>query len=103
MNVRRGGLGRGLGALIPSEPPTERRAGDDRPSIVDGGPALEAPASAHFAEVPIDAIAPNPRQPRTVFDEDALGELVHSALPGAGFLRQVGHRQRCVQDVLDPA
>ncbi|HEY5032041.1 MAG TPA: ParB/RepB/Spo0J family partition protein [Actinomycetes bacterium] len=89
MNVRRGGLGRGLGALIPSEPPTERRAGDDRPSIVDGGPALEAPASAHFAEVPIDAIAPNPRQPRTVFDEDALGELVHS-------IREIGLLQPIV-------
>jgi ParB family chromosome partitioning protein len=89
MNVRRGGLGRGLGALIPSEPPTERRSVDDRPSLVDGGPALEAPASAHFAEVPIDAIAPNPRQPRTVFDEDALGELVHS-------IREIGLLQPIV-------
>ena len=34
--------------------------------------------SAHFAEVPIDAITPNPRQPRTAFDEEALAELVHS-------------------------
>jgi ParB family chromosome partitioning protein len=89
MNVRRGGLGRGLGALIPSEPPAERRAGDDRPSLVDGGPALAAPASAHFAEVPIDAIAPNPRQPRTAFDEDALGELVHS-------IREIGLLQPIV-------
>ncbi len=89
MNVRRGGLGRGLGALIPSEPPAERGAGDDRPSLVDGGPALAAPASAHFAEVPIDAIAPNPRQPRTAFDEDALGELVHS-------IREIGLLQPIV-------
>jgi ParB family transcriptional regulator, chromosome partitioning protein len=89
MNVRRGGLGRGLGALIPSEPSTERRSVDDRPSLVDGGPALEAPASAHFAEVPIDAIAPNPRQPRTAFDEDALGELVHS-------IREIGLLQPIV-------
>jgi ParB family chromosome partitioning protein len=89
MNVRRGGLGRGLGALIPSEPPTERRSVDDRPSLVDGGPALEAPASAHFAEVPIDAIAPNPRQPRMAFDEDALGELVHS-------IREIGLLQPIV-------
>ncbi|MFB9377212.1 ParB/RepB/Spo0J family partition protein [Kineococcus gynurae] len=33
---------------------------------------------ARFAEIPIAAIRPNPRQPRTVFDEDDLAELVHS-------------------------
>ncbi len=33
---------------------------------------------ARFAELPVGAIVPNPRQPRTVFDEDALAELVHS-------------------------
>ncbi|WP_432494860.1 ParB/RepB/Spo0J family partition protein [Kineococcus auxinigenes] len=33
---------------------------------------------ARFAEVPIGAITANPRQPRTVFDEDELAELVHS-------------------------
>ncbi len=33
---------------------------------------------ATFAELPIDQIRPNPRQPRTVFDEDELAELVHS-------------------------
>jgi ParB family chromosome partitioning protein len=31
-----------------------------------------------FAELPIDEIRPNPRQPRQVFDEEALAELVHS-------------------------
>jgi ParB family transcriptional regulator, chromosome partitioning protein len=33
---------------------------------------------AHFAEIPVGAITPNPRQPRTVFDEDDMAELVHS-------------------------
>jgi ParB family chromosome partitioning protein len=33
---------------------------------------------ARFAELPVASIAPNPRQPRQVFDEDALAELVHS-------------------------
>lgn len=33
---------------------------------------------AHFAEIPVSAIRPNARQPRTVFDEDALAELVGS-------------------------
>jgi ParB family chromosome partitioning protein len=35
-------------------------------------------AGAFFAEIPVDDIAPNPRQPREVFDEDAMAELVHS-------------------------
>ena len=33
---------------------------------------------AYFAEVDVTAITPNPRQPRQVFDEEALAELVHS-------------------------
>ena len=35
-------------------------------------------AGAHFAELPVDSISPNPRQPREVFDADAMAELVHS-------------------------
>jgi ParB family chromosome partitioning protein len=33
---------------------------------------------ARFAELPVTSIRPNPRQPRTVFDEDEMAELVHS-------------------------
>jgi ParB family chromosome partitioning protein len=33
---------------------------------------------ARFAEVPVGAISPNPRQPRSVFDEEDMAELVHS-------------------------
>ena len=33
---------------------------------------------AYFAELDVTAITPNPRQPRQVFDEEALAELVHS-------------------------
>jgi ParB family chromosome partitioning protein len=53
---------------------------DGLPVTVDG---------AWFAEVPLDAITPNPRQPRTVFDEEELAELVHS-------LREVGLLQPVV-------
>jgi len=84
VNVRKGGLGRGLGALIPSAP----AAPPSVPAVIAGpGPAPEAAegpvepaavAGAHFAELPIDAITPNPKQPRSVFDEEALAELVHS-------------------------
>ncbi|WP_376774024.1 ParB/RepB/Spo0J family partition protein [Allostreptomyces psammosilenae] len=46
-------------------------------------------AGAYFAELPIDAITPNPNQPREVFDEEALEELVHS-------IREVGLLQPVV-------
>ena len=93
MTERRRGLGRGLGALIPSADPS------DRPVVTDGRPALvTAPhrdraepttRAAHYAEIPLDAVVPNPRQPRQVFDEDAMAELVHS-------LREVGLLQPIV-------
>jgi ParB family chromosome partitioning protein len=67
---RHGGLGRGLGALIPQ--------------ANDGDLAV---AGARFAEVPVDRIAPNPSQPRSHFDAEALAELVTS-------IREVGLLQR---------
>jgi ParB family chromosome partitioning protein len=39
---------------------------------------MQAVAGAHFAELPVMAISPNPRQPRQHFDEDALEELAES-------------------------
>ncbi|MFC8532836.1 ParB/RepB/Spo0J family partition protein [Streptomyces sp. NPDC057249] len=45
-------------------------------------------AGAYFAEVPLDSITPNPRQPREVFDEDALAELVTS-IKEVGLLQPV--------------
>jgi ParB family chromosome partitioning protein len=39
---------------------------------------LKPVTGAQFAELAVDAIHPNPKQPRQVFDEDALGELAHS-------------------------
>ncbi len=50
---------------------------------------LRAVNGAHFAELPVSQISPNPRQPRQVFDEDALAELVHS-------IREVGLLQPVV-------
>jgi ParB family chromosome partitioning protein len=97
---RRGGLGRGLGALIPTAPrdqpgPDEEQRDVSAP-ISDRGPAeaaTSAPAAdpstdgpsdllpvsgAEFAELPVDAIRANARQPRQVFDEDTLAELTYS-------------------------
>ena len=71
------GLGKGLGALIPREAALQAPIGLSTP--VAGGPEREPTAmGAVYAELPIGLIAPNPRQPRTVFDEEALAELVFS-------------------------
>ncbi|NLJ52622.1 MAG: ParB/RepB/Spo0J family partition protein [Intrasporangiaceae bacterium] len=124
MSDKRRGLGRGLGALIPTSTtgtgtrpvdvffpgqtrvgeesaegstpaaqgdssdgsPTGGPAGRDQDAAqIDGaqggdrrGPELQPVPGATYAEIPLDAIRPNPRQPRTVFDEDELAELVHS-------------------------
>jgi len=57
---RRSGLGRGLGALIPTE--------------LTG----EQPNRSALREVPVESIAPNPHQPRAYFDEEALASLTAS-------------------------
>jgi ParB family chromosome partitioning protein len=45
-------------------------------------------AGAHFAELPLDAIVPNPRQPRTAFDEDAMAEL-SASIKEVGLLQPI--------------
>lgn len=75
---KRAGLGRGLGTLIQNTDPNAQK-----PRPVDGvidseKSARRTPAGSWFAEIPVDAVTPNPRQPRTEFDEDALNELVES-------------------------
>jgi ParB family transcriptional regulator, chromosome partitioning protein len=67
---KRGGLGRGLSALIPGAP----EAGE---------------ASTGLLEVPANAIAPNPKQPRSRFDDETLNELAAS-------IREVGILQPIV-------
>ena len=68
---KRGGLGRGLSALIPGAPE-----------------AGEAQATG-FLEVPVSSVAPNPKQPRTHFDDEALAGLAAS-------IREVGILQPLV-------
>ena len=60
MAAKRGGLGINLDSLIP----TSLTVNDE--------------VVATQNEIPLDQISPNPRQPRTVFDEDALNELIAS-------------------------
>ncbi|RBM05570.1 ParB/RepB/Spo0J family partition protein [Streptomyces sp. PT12] len=64
---------------------------EEPPAAVQGGEV----AGAHFAELPLDSITPNPRQPREVFDDDALAELVTS-------IKEVGLLQPIVVRKLGP-
>ena len=123
-NRPRGGLGRGLGALIPTAPPgaeagsagvgaataTESAAHlITAPSVTSAAaPTSEpyealapAPATdlapvpgARFAELSVTSIEPNAKQPRHVFDEEALDELKTS-------IREVGFLQPIVVRELD--
>ena len=74
---RRGGLGKGLGALIPTGAAPAPVAAVDAitPPAAPPSPEPAAVPGAEFREVPVDAIRPNPKQPRQVFDEDAQDEL----------------------------
>jgi ParB family transcriptional regulator, chromosome partitioning protein len=99
---RRGGLGRGLGALIPTAPgegtatavamAPPNGAG---PSVAEGeihDERLAPVPGARFAEIPVGAVVPNPRQPRQVFDEEALEEL-GASIEEVGFLQPIVVRE----------
>jgi ParB family transcriptional regulator, chromosome partitioning protein len=106
---KRGGLGRGLAALIPTSAPVETPvpAPSSTPapapgtapavSLVPAPPAeppvlgaatsgaVDSPAEgalgvpgAQLREVSVEDVVPNPKQPRQVFDDEALEELTHS-------------------------
>ncbi len=68
----------------------------EEPSSISAAETPAAPVGAHFAELPLDSITPNPRQPREVFDEDLLAELVTS-------IKEVGLLQPVVVRQLGPA
>ncbi len=70
-------------------------------SAPDPDHELQPVPGAAYAEVPLDAIRPNPRQPRTVFDEDELAELVHSVRE-IGVLQPVVVRPVPGHDGTDP-
>lgn len=103
--AQRKSLGRGLGALIPDVSRETKKGAKKAPAkkvpakaparVSAAKPPVKAPAKAvpaskpapaapteiaglTFAELNIRSIEPNPKQPRRVFDEEALAELVHS-------------------------
>jgi ParB family chromosome partitioning protein len=86
---RRGGLGRGLEALIPSTPQDER---EPAAQAADQAQAVAAPAGESsgptFEQLPLDRIDPNPRQPREAFDEESLHDLTTS-IEAVGVLQPI--------------
>ncbi|MEU2547148.1 ParB/RepB/Spo0J family partition protein [Streptomyces roseolus] len=110
MSDRRRGLGpRGLGALFAGTPQDQQAPEAGAVSTLPGSGAARlfpqgAPqpepvtepvepepalvAGAYFTEIPLDAITPNKQQPRTVFDDEALAELVTS-IKEVGLLQPV--------------
>lgn len=96
MSKPKRGLGRGLGALIPSEPeqadvadvevtseqavPSKARPRDVffESSGTANAPDLVPVPGARFVELDPETVTPNPHQPRDVFDEEAMAELVGS-------------------------
>ncbi|GAA1249971.1 ParB/RepB/Spo0J family partition protein [Pseudonocardia aurantiaca] len=94
--ARKGGLGRGLAALIPTAPAVPPGAPSGAPPSAgstsvgsvtalptavgsSSGHAVEAAVGgALFRELDPASVSPNPHQPRTAFDEEALAELEHS-------------------------
>ena len=81
MTTKRGGLGRNLDSLIPT------------PIRANG---VEAPVAGKL-EVDIDSIRPNPKQPRSIFDDSQLAEL-SASIKEIGILqppvvRKVGENQ----------
>jgi ParB family chromosome partitioning protein len=74
-----------------SSPPTDwiGRIDPPQPAEEEAGAAAAVPVEgAHFAEIPVGEVRPNPRQPRQVFDEEALAELVAS-ITEVGLLQPV--------------
>ena len=106
---KKGGLGRGLASLIPTGPADGDadsgrigpRIGDAAADVLLGGPPTGTSAGstdigAVYREIDPAFIEPNPRQPRQVFDEEALAELVHS-------IREFGLMQPIVVRAVDGA
>ncbi|MEU4243073.1 ParB/RepB/Spo0J family partition protein [Actinoplanes sp. NPDC026619] len=119
-NRPRGGLGRGLGALIPTAPapvvdpasgpvapsqapiPPPAAPFDSVPDADASSPSARSRTAsssssseelapvpgARFAELAITAIVPNPKQPRHVFDEEALEEL-KTSITEVGILQPI--------------
>lgn len=85
---------------VPVHPDESIEQGHDEPPVpsagsepvVDGTLLLAPVPGARFAELPVSAIEPNAKQPRHVFDEEALEEL-KSSIQEVGFLQPIVVRE----------
>lgn len=78
------GLGKGLGALIPTGPISSLPASGSQAVGAGAAPV----SGAYLDEIPVGAIVANPRQPRQVFDDAAMAELAAS-IETVGLLQPV--------------
>ena len=108
MAEKKGGLGRGIGALIPSAQGQDRmeRPADGNPISVFFGGSSNAPVDllpvpgASFGYLNIADITPNAKQPRTNFDPDDFAELVGS-IREFGVLQPISVRSLGKQNGID--
>ena len=92
MVARQSGLGRGLGELFQNTAAVEVHMETGEENAPDPGRSRPLGDGSWYQEVLVGAIAPNPRQPREVFDEDALAELAES-IQEVGLLEPIVVRQ----------
>jgi len=95
---QRRGLGKGLGALIPTaaSAAASSAGGVDSATVStsaahgvsDGSAHGDDITGAYFEEIAIGAVTPNPRQPRQTFDDDTVAELA-SSIREVGLLQPV--------------
>lgn len=92
MSTRKGGLGKGLAALIPTGPEAYESYGEQplrgaaavaaghvaKPDLAGDSGTGGMVQGASYRELPVSLIGPNPQQPRRAFDDEALDELAHS-------------------------
>ena len=108
MAEKKGGLGRGIGALIPTSAGQDRmeRPADGNPISVFFGGSTNAPVDllpvpgASFGYLNIEDITPNAKQPRTNFDPDDFAELVGS-IREFGVLQPISVRSLGKQNGVD--
>ncbi|GAA4591593.1 ParB/RepB/Spo0J family partition protein [Planotetraspora phitsanulokensis] len=88
MTQQRRGLGKGLGALIPTGPIVDPAVAVSAPAEDSMESGLKPVEGAYFQEIPVASISPNPRQPREVFDDERLEEL-SASIKEVGLLQPV--------------
>ena len=71
-------LGKGLSALLPVRPPSAAQSTAPPSTNASAAASAPAPTPRDPLKLPVDAIQPNPMQPRTAFHSDRLEELAAS-------------------------